>query len=135
IDRPLLGYVNSRLDAAEAENAVVVLQLNTSGTLDENGVALAERVAAMRVPVIAWTGPAPSRASGAGLLLMYAAAEAAVYPGSQVGPLLPIDLVHAGDVPAGLTDTIRGWLAAHGRTVDLSAPDGALTGQEALDRG
>ncbi|MBI3647931.1 MAG: hypothetical protein HY240_04160, partial [Actinobacteria bacterium] len=42
IDRPLLGYVEQKLDQAEAEHAVVVLQLNTAGTLDEDAVALAE---------------------------------------------------------------------------------------------
>jgi membrane-bound serine protease (ClpP class) len=135
IDRPLLGYVTSQLDAAEARGAVVVLQLNTSGTLDQNGVALAQRVADMRVPVVAWTGPAPSRASGAGMLLMYAASISAVYPGSQVGPLLPLDLAHPDAVPAGLHETISGWLAAHGRTADLEAPDGRLDGQEAVTRG
>ena len=44
IDRPLLGYLNDRLDAAEAEGAVVVLQIDTAGTLDQDGVALAQRV-------------------------------------------------------------------------------------------
>ena len=41
IDRPLLGYLSDRLNAAEAEGAVVVLQIDTAGTLDEDGVALA----------------------------------------------------------------------------------------------
>jgi membrane-bound serine protease (ClpP class) len=136
IDRPLLDYVNQKLDAAEAEGAVVVLQLNTAGTLDEDGVALAQRVADLEVPVIAWIGPAPSRASGAGLLLMYAAAVAAVYPGSQTGPLQPIDLAHPHDRPSGLNETIAGWLELHGRSdVELGRPDVALTGRQALDEG
>src|SRR5215207_7889900 len=57
IDRPLLDYLTGRLDAAEAEGATVVLQLDTSGTLARDPIALAERVATMRVPVIAWVGP------------------------------------------------------------------------------
>lgn len=136
IDRPLLGYVMQKLDAAEAEGAVVVLQLNTAGTLDEDGVALAERVANLEVPVIAWVGPAPSRASGAGLLLMYASSIAAVYPGSQTGPLQPIDLADPDARPAGLQETIAGWLQFHGRgNVELDHPDVPLTGQQALDYG
>jgi membrane-bound serine protease (ClpP class) len=136
IDRPLLGYVEQKLDAAESEGAVVVLQLNTAGTLDEDGVALAERVANLEVPVIAWIGPAPSRASGAGLLLMYAASLAAVYPGSQTGPLQPIDLAHPDARPEGLQETIAGWLRLHGRDdVMLDHPDVPLTGQQALDDG
>ena len=136
IDRPLLGYVEEKLDLAEREGAVVVLQLDTAGALDEDGVELADRVAGLDVPVIAWIGPAPSRASGAGLLLMYAASLAAVYPGSQTGPLQPIDLAHPDVQPTGLQDTIRGWLAAHGRDgVVLDHPDVPLTGQQAVDFG
>ena len=136
IDRTLLGFVHDRLARAEAEGAVVVLQLDTAGTLDEDGVALADRVANSRVPVIAWIGPAPSRASGAGLLLMYAASLAAVYPGSQTGPLEPLDLAHPDATPPGLDERIRGWLDAHGRTgVVLAPPAAALTGQQAVDDG
>ena len=136
IDRPLLGYLEQKLDAAEAEGAVVVLQLNTAGTMNEDGVALADRVANLDVPTIAWIGPAPSRASGAGLLLMYASSIAAVYPGSQTGPLEPIDLAHPDERPADLPATIAGWLEAHGRpAVDLDRPDVPLTAQQALDEG
>jgi membrane-bound serine protease (ClpP class) len=136
IDRPLLSYVQDKLTQAESEDAVVVLQLDTAGTLDQDGVALAERVANLRVPVIAWVGPAPSRASGAGLLLMYAASLAAVYPGSQTGPLLPLDVAHPDRRVAGLEDRIRGWLAARGRAgVVLDRPDVPLTGQQAVDDG
>jgi len=123
IDRPLLGYLNDRLDAAEQEGAVVVLQLDTAGTLDEDGVALAERVSAMWVPVIAWVGPAPARASGAGLLLMYASSLAAVSPGSQTGPLFPIDLAHPAERPAGLQAEMAGWIRAHDKATDLTWND------------
>jgi membrane-bound serine protease (ClpP class) len=136
IDRPLLGYVQDKLTQAESEDAVVVLQLDTAGVLDQDGIALAERVANLRVPVIAWVGPAPSRASGAGLLLMYAASLAAVYPGSQTGPLLPLDLADPDLRVAGLEDRVRGWLAARGRAgVVLDRPDVPLTGQQAVDDG
>jgi len=66
IDRPLLGYLNDRLDAAERSGAIVVLQIDTAGTLDQDGVAFAQRVADLSVPVVAWVGPAPARAGGAG---------------------------------------------------------------------
>jgi membrane-bound serine protease (ClpP class) len=136
IDRPLIGYVQEKLTQAESEHAVVVLQLDTAGTLDQDGVALAERVANLRVPVIAWVGPAPSRASGTGLLLMYAASVAAVYPGSQTGPLMPLDLAHPDLRVAGLQDTIRGWLESRGRTgATLDRPDVALNGQQAVQDG
>ena len=134
IDRPLLGYLNDRLDAAEGAGAIVVLQLDTAGTLDQDGVALAERVAALSVPVITWVGPAPARASGAGLLLMYASSLAAVSPGSQTGPLSPIDLAHPDVQPSGLHDTIAGWIQARGKNTDIDWNDRPLDGAEARHR-
>jgi len=135
IDRPLLGYLVDRLDAAEADGAVVVLQLDTAGTLGEDGVALAQRVADMRVPVVTWVGPAPARASGAGLLLMYASSLAAVSPGSQTGPLNPVDLANPEARPAGLRETIAGWIQARGKDTNIDWKDRPLTGAEARHRG
>ena len=86
IDRPLLSYLQDRLTQAEEDGAIIVLQIDTSGTIDEDGVALAQMVADLEVPTIAWVGPVPAKASGAGLLLMYASSIAAVSPGSQTGP-------------------------------------------------
>ena len=93
IDRRSLGYLDDRLAQAERDGAVVVLQLDTSGTLDQDGIALAQKVADLDVPVLAWVGPTPAKASGAGLLLMYASSLAGVAPGSQTGPQHPIDLM------------------------------------------
>ncbi len=134
IDRPLLGYLNDRLDAAEASGAIVVLQIDTAGTLDEDGVAFAQRVADLTVPVIAWVGPAPARASGTGLLLMYASSLAGVSPGSQTGPLYPIDLAHPEDRPAGLHETIQGWIEERGKATDIDWNDRPLTAAEARHR-
>ncbi len=134
IDRPLLGYLNDRLDVAEEEGAVVVLQIDTAGTLDQDGVALAQRVADLNVPVIAWVGPAPARASGAGLLLMYASSLAGVSPGSQTGPLYPIDLAEPGERPAGLHDTISGWIQSRAKQTDIAWTDRPLTAAEARHR-
>lgn len=135
IDRPLLGYLNDRLDAAEEVGAVVVLQLDTAGTLGEDGVALARRVAELRVPVVTWVGPAPARASGAGLLLMYASSLAAVSPGSQTGPLNPIDLARPEARPPGLRATIAAWIQARGKETNIDWLDRPLTGAEARHRG
>jgi membrane-bound serine protease (ClpP class) len=133
IDRPLLAFVNDRLDAAVAEGAIVVLQLDTSGTINEDGLALADRIAKLPVPVITWVGPVPAKASGAGMLLMDAASLAAVAPGSQTGPLLPLDLRHPEEIPPDLDQQIDDWLASRGRTVDRSVEEEALPAQSALD--
>jgi membrane-bound serine protease (ClpP class) len=135
IDRPLMGYLDDRLAGAERDGSIVVLQLDTSGTLDEDGVALAERVAGLDVPVLAWVGPTPATASGAGLLLMLASSSAGVAPGSQTGPIEPIDLLHPDEMPPGLDGTIRRWLDERERTVDLGAAERPLPAADAIDAG
>ncbi|MEA2556154.1 MAG: hypothetical protein QOI60_1485, partial [Actinomycetota bacterium] len=99
IDSTLLSYVRGKLAVAEAEHAVVVLQLNTAGSLGQDAIALGDQIAQMNVPVITWTGPEPAKAAGAGALLMQAATIATVGPGSQTGPLYPLDLAHPDERP------------------------------------
>jgi membrane-bound serine protease (ClpP class) len=135
IDRPLVGYLGERLSEAERAGAVVVLQLDTPGALGQDGVALADRVARLEVPVLTWVGPVPAKASGAGLLLMLASSVAAVAPGSQTGPLLPVDVLHP-DAPArGLRSRVEGWLEARGHDVDLEALARPLPARESLAAG
>ena len=135
IDRPLRAYLEERLAAAESAGAIVVLQLDTPGALGQDGVALAERVARLEVPVLTWVGPVPARASGAGLLLMLASSLAGVSPGSQTGPLLPIDVLHPDRETEGLTERIQHWLELRGRDVDLADIGRPLAAQAALDAG
>jgi membrane-bound serine protease (ClpP class) len=135
IDRPLLGYLDQHLDQAVADGAVVVLQVDSAGTIGQDGVALGQRLVELPVPVLVWVGTVPARASGAGMLLMDAASLASVSPGSQTGPRDPVDLLHPDDVPADLDATIRSWLEARGRTADLSHQNEAMTGQQAVDDG
>lgn len=135
IDRPLLGYLDDRLAQAERDGAIVVLQLDTSGTLGEDGVALAQRVADLDVPVLAWVGPTPASASGAGMLLMYASSLAGVAPGSQTGPLEPIDLLHPDDVPPDLEITVEGWIDERGKDTRLERTDEPLPAADAIELG
>jgi membrane-bound serine protease (ClpP class) len=133
IDRPLLAFVEERLAEAERAGAVIVLQLDTPGALGRDGVALAERVANLEVPVLTWVGPAPAKASGAGLLLMLASSVAGVAPGSQTGPLLPVDVLHPDQGISGLSHEVDRLLTDRGREADVGAATGALTAQQALD--
>jgi membrane-bound serine protease (ClpP class) len=135
IDRTMISYLDDRLTSAEEEGAVVVLQIDTPGTIDQDGLALAERVANLTVPVIAWVGPAPAKATGAGMLLMYASSLAAVSPGSQTGPLEPLDLAHPDQVPDDLQATIEGWIEARDKDTQLIRQDEALPGAAAMDLG
>jgi len=135
IDRPLLGYLDDRLAQAERDGAIVVLQLDTSGTLGQDGVALAQRVVDLDVPVLAWVGPTPATAAGAGMLLMYASSLAGVAPGSQTGPLEPVDLLHPDDVPADLDATIEGWIEERGKDTQLERTAEPLPAADAIELG
>jgi membrane-bound serine protease (ClpP class) len=136
IDRPLLAYLEERLDEAERAGAIVVLQLDTPGMLGQNGLALAERVAGLEVPVLSWVGPVPARASGGGLLLMLASSVAGVSPGSQTGPLLPVDVLRPDERAEGLDERIERWIEGRDRpAIDLDALQQPLTAQEAIASG
>lgn len=135
IDRPLRAYLEERLTEAERAGAIVVLELDTPGALGQDGIVLADRVAHLQVPVLAWVGPAPARASGAGLLLMLASSLAAVSPGSQTGPLRPVDVLRPDVVAAGLSVRIDGWLTTRGRDIDLGDLARPLAAGDALHAG
>ncbi len=136
IDRPLMGYLQAQIDQAVADHAVIVLQLDSAGAIGQDGIALAQQLVELPVPVLVWVGAVPARASGAGMLLMDAASLAAVAPGSQTGPLNPIELLHPAPPPADLNQTIEGWLAARHRTdVQLEHQDEAMPGALAEEYG
>ena len=132
LDRPLLGFVNGMLDDASARGATVVLELDSAGGIGQGALSLADRIAGMPVPVIVWVGPVPARASGGAMLLMLASSLASVAPGSQTGPLHPVDLLHPDSPTPGLDGRIDGWLRARGRTVDRTHQDEALDAEQAL---
>jgi hypothetical protein len=76
-----------------------------------------------------------AKAAGAGLLLMYASSLAGVSPGSQTGPLQPVDLAHPDQAYPGLDATIQGWLDARRKDTRIDWPDGPLPGAQAMDLG
>ena len=135
IDRTLASYLVDSIEGAEREGSTLVLQLDSAGTLDQEAVALAERIHDASVPVIVWVGPAPAKAAGAGLLFLYAASLGAVAPGAGVGPLEPLDL--AGDQPeiplSEVEALATGWVEERGRETPLSFPDRPVPAQAALD--
>lgn len=137
IDRTWAGYLRDGLDQAEADGSTVVIELDTAGTLDEDALALAERIHDATVPVIVWVGPTPAKARGAGLLFLYAASLGAVAPGAGIGPLEPLDLVDARNesLPSGtaLEDLATGWAQERGRPTPLLFPAQPVPAQDALD--
>ena len=135
IDRTLASYLVDSIEEAEREGSTLVLQLDSAGTLDQDAVALAERIHGASVPVIVWVGPAPAKAAGAALLFLYAASLGAVAPGAGVGPLEPLDL--AGDEPViplrEVEALATGWIQERGRETPPRFPDRPVPARAALD--
>ncbi len=135
IDRTLVSYLVDSIEEAEREGSTLVLQLDSAGTLDQDAVALAERIHDASVPVIVWVGPAPAKAAGAALLFLYAASLGAVAPGAGVGPLEPLDL--AGDEPViplrEVEALATGWIQDRGRETPPMFPDRPVPARAALD--
>jgi membrane-bound serine protease (ClpP class) len=134
IDRTVAGYLRGALDDAESAGSTVLIQLDSAGTLDEDAVALAERIHDAAVPVIVWVGPSPAKAQGAGLLFLYAASVGAVAPGVGVGPLEPLDLAAVGEPPPSeIRALATSWVRERGRRAPVVFPEVPVPAQSALD--
>ena len=125
IDTTVASYLGGAIEDAQDAGSTLIVQLDSAGTLDQDAVALAQRLHDATVPVIVWVGPSPAKAQGAGLLFMYAASLGAVAPGVGVGPLEPLDL--AGGDPAISTAEVHalatGWVTERGRETPLAFPE------------
>jgi membrane-bound serine protease (ClpP class) len=135
IDAILAGYLLDRLGEAERSGSTLLVQLDSAGTLDRDGVALAQRIHEASVPVVVWVGPAPAKARGAALLLLSASSLPAVAPGAGVGPLEPMDLVDARNATLPSAPEVRSlsaaWAEARGRPAP-AFPDSPVPAATAL---
>lgn len=140
IDGTMASYLRDGIADAEGDGSIVVVQLDTAGTLDQDAIALAQRIHDATVPVVVWVGPTPAKASGAGLLFLYAASLGAVAPGAGIGPLEPIDLIGARNSTLPGVETLAGiagrWVAhrSGGQAVPVEFPTTEIAAQPALDR-
>jgi membrane-bound serine protease (ClpP class) len=134
IDGTVAGYLRDALEEAESAGSTVVLQLDSAGTLDQDAIAIAERLHGAAVPVVVWVGPSPAKAQGAGLLFLYAASVGAVAPGVGVGPLEPLDLAGGPEPePAEVRALATSWATEFGRETPLEFPDEPVPAQAALN--
>ncbi len=93
IDAVQRDFLRDALARAEAERAeVLMLRVNSPGSLGVSSVEIMEMVRRSPVPVVVYVGPAGAAARGAGAFLAAAAGLAIVAPGAEIGPLLPDDL-------------------------------------------
>lgn len=133
LDRVLVDFVETQLEAAEDGGALaLVLQLNSGGAVvgDDRLDDLVARIRSARVPVDVWVGPSGSQARGEATALLAAARTTGVAPGSrvQITRTLLGDRSLGGDAAVG--DTVSAGDAVDLGVVDNAAP---VIGQFVLD--
>ena len=135
IDRTLMSYLDDRLAQAERDGSIVVLQLDTSGTLGQDGVALAERVAEARRSRARLGRSDPGEAAGRG----HAADVRIVARGRRARIPDGTARAHRPAAPRGRARRARGhdrgWLDAATRTANLEPVDEPLPAADAIDLG
>jgi membrane-bound serine protease (ClpP class) len=136
IDRAMADYLDGTLRDAERAGSSVVIQLDTPGSLNVDALRIARHIFDARVPVIVWVGPGGARATGAGLLFVYAASLSVTSPGSGIGPLEPLELSHSSGDPAdraAALAAIASWAGARGRDAGFARTGRVATAQDALE--
>jgi membrane-bound serine protease (ClpP class) len=131
IDPPVAAAIRDAVVDANARGSeLVVLQLDSPGTVSADLDGLVDLIRSSDVPVAVYVGPQTARAElrGGGLLLLGAAHVRVVAPDAVLGPLDPLDIGGdpAGVVATGGQELARLWpeLADTGAGARLSGADG-----------
>jgi len=105
--------------AARAHIELLILQLDSPGSLDSDGRRVWRAVARSPVPVAVWVGPSGARAAGTAAFMLQAATIAAIAPSTHAGPAVPTNLDGSGR-GAALAAELRRMAAARGRSEDVA---------------
>jgi membrane-bound serine protease (ClpP class) len=103
LDPQLAGYVIDRIAAANHdESTLVVIELDSAGSLESDPAAIVDAIGRSRVPVAVWIGPRRAQARSGAALVVAAAHVNAIGPSGRLGPLHPTELTIDPTSRAGL---------------------------------
>ena len=147
IDPNAARYVDRAInEAADADAALLVIQLNTPGGLSASAREIVSSILEAPLPVAVFVTPRGAQAASAGMFVLAAAGVAAMSPGTNVGAASPIDAT-GQDVPETLAAKVLQDTQAFARSIadargrDPAALEAAITearsysAAEALDLG
>ncbi|QBI19449.1 hypothetical protein ER308_07700 [Egibacter rhizosphaerae] len=130
LDGRIVGQIEDALERArEADAQVLVLELDSPGALRTDALALAERIDASEVPVVAWIGPAGAEATGGVAVVAQSAHVLAMSPASVLGGAGAVDLADADrdavpepdpDEAERVADVLGDYADDRGRDPDLA---------------
>lgn len=119
--------IGHAIEQASSENAAaVLLRLNTPGGMIDASREITAKIAASRVPVIAYVTPSGGRAASAGFFLLEASDVAAMAPGTNTGASSPVllneqmDPVMRRKVENDTSAWLRSMVLERGRNVELA---------------
>jgi len=110
-------YLASVLERAVEDNAaLVVVQLDTPGGLDQAMRDMVQAIIASPVPVAVYVAPPGARAASAGVLITLAADIAAMAPGTNIGAAHPVS-VGGGGMDNTMARKVENDAAAYARSL------------------
>ena len=102
LDPPTASLVRDAIHRAnQRRSTMIVLQLDSGGSIDVDVEPMLRDVRRSRVPVIVWVGPSGAKAKGAATLLAESAPVVSVSSGSSIGPADPLRLDQPGATNQG----------------------------------
>ncbi|HWP83975.1 MAG TPA: nodulation protein NfeD [Terriglobia bacterium] len=128
--------------AIERNFALILIEMNTPGGLDDSMREIIEKIIQSPVPVVVYVAPSGSRAASAGFFILLSADIAAMAPGTNTGAAHPVllgggmDEVMKQKVENDAAAYLRSIAGKRGRNVELAqtgvTESKSFTEQEAL---
>jgi membrane-bound serine protease (ClpP class) len=117
LDPPTASLVRDAIQRANARRStMIVLQLDSGGSVDVDVEPLLRDVQRSRVPVVVWIGPSGAKAKGAATLLAESAPVVSVSSGSSIGAADPLRLDDPGATSRrAVTERLEALAARWGR--------------------